>query len=66
MEKCLGFVCTPNMIKKADSRRDFNEFSRKMRCKWYFINEASGEFSEIPAFRTRSTWKPTAGDPWSN
>ena len=44
-------------------RRDFNEFSRKMRCKWYFRDEPSEEFSEIPAFRPKSTWKPPAGDP---
>ena len=50
LEKGLGFVPTPNMINEADLRRDFNEFSRKMRCKWYFRDEPSEEFSEIPAF----------------
>ena len=63
LEKGLGFVPTPNMINEADLRRDFNEFSRKMRCKWYFRDEPSEEFSEIPAFRPKSTWKPPAGDP---
>ena len=63
MEKGLGFVPTPNMINKADLRRDFNEFSRKIRCKWYFRDELSEEFSEIPAFRPKSTGKLPAGDP---
>ena len=64
MEKGLGFVPTPNMINEEDLRRDFNEFSRKMRCKWYFRNEPSNEFSEIPAFRPKSNWKPPAGHPY--
>ena len=63
LEKGLGFVPTPNMINEEDLRRDFNEFSRKMRCKWYFRNEPSNEFSEIPAFRPKSNWKPPAGNP---
>ena len=63
LEKGLGLVPTPNMINEADLRRDFNEFSRKMRCKWYFRDEPSEEFSEIPAFKPKSTWKPPAGDP---
>ena len=62
LEKGLGFVPTPNMISKTDLRHNFNEFSRKMRCKWYFRDEPSEEFSAIPAFRPKSTWKPPAGD----
>ena len=48
------------MINEADWRRDFNEFSRKMRCNWYFRDEPSEEFSETPAFIPKSTWKPPA------
>ena len=55
LEKGLGFVPTPNMISKTDLRHNFNEFRRKMRCKWYFRDEPSEEFSEIPAFRPKST-----------
>ena len=51
------------MRNKADSRRDFNEFSRKMRCKWYCTDQPSNDFSEMPTFRARSTQKPPAGDP---
>ena len=63
LEKGLGIVPTPNMINEEDLRRDFNEFSRKMRCKWYFRDEPSNDFSEIPAFRPKSTCKPPSGDP---
>ena len=33
LEKGLGFVPIPNLINEADLRQNFNEFSRKMRCK---------------------------------
>ena len=54
LEKGLGFSPTPSFINEADLRRDFNEFSRKMRCKWYFRNEAQGG-KEIPTFQSKST-----------
>ena len=57
LEKGLGFLPTPNMINEADLRRDFNMFSRKTRCKCYLRDEPSEELSQIPAFRTKSTWK---------
>ena len=47
----------------AGLRRDINEFSRKMRCKWYFRDESSKDFSQTPAFRPKPTWKPPACDP---
>ena len=62
-KKGLGFVPTPNIINKEDLRRDFGEFSRKMRCKWYFKDEPSPNFSEVPAFRPKSNWKPPPGHP---
>ena len=40
LEKGFGFSPAPSFINEADLRRDFNEFSRKMKCKWYFRNEA--------------------------
>ena len=53
LEKGLGFVPTTNSINEEDLRRDFGEFSRKMRCKWYFRDEPSPDFSEIPAFQPK-------------
>jgi hypothetical protein len=41
-----------------DLREDFQEFSRRMRCKWYFKDNVTPNFSEIPALRPKSTWAP--------
>ena len=29
-----------------------------MRLKWYFCNENTPNFSEVPAFRSKSSWNP--------
>ena len=63
LERGLGFVPTPNLINEENLRRDFDDFSRKMRCKWYFRNEPSDNFSEVPAFKPKSLWKPPVGHP---
>ena len=39
LEKGLGFSPTPSFINEEDLQRDFDDFARKMRCKWYFRNE---------------------------
>ena len=56
LEKGLGFAPTPTKINESDLKRDFNEFSRKMRCKWYFRNEDTEKFLEKPAFNIKSNW----------
>ena len=48
------FAPMPNMINEAD----FNDFSRKMRCKWYFRDETSNDFSEILALDLRLLGNP--------
>ena len=35
----LGFAPTPTKLNEIDLRVDFNEFARKMRCKWFFRKE---------------------------
>ena len=62
LEKGLGFSPTPSFINEADLRRDFNEFSRKMRCKWYFRNETQGS-NEIPTLQSQAAWNPPKGSP---
>ena len=57
------FVPTLIIINEKDLRRDFGEFSRKIRCKWYFRDESSPDFSEVPAFRPKFNWKPPTGQP---
>ena len=54
LEKGLGFTPTPTKINQNDLRTDFNEFARKMRCKWFFHNEPTENFSEAPACRVQS------------
>ena len=34
-----------------------------MRIKWYFRNEISENFSEVPAFSPKSSWNPPQGHP---
>ena len=34
-----------------------------MRCRWYFRNEPSDDFSNVPAFRPKSHWKPPTAHP---
>ena len=48
LEKGLEFAPTPTKINESDFKRDFNEFSRKMRYKWYFRNDPTESFSEKP------------------
>ena len=63
LERGLGFVATLNLINEENLRRDFDDFSRKMRCKWYFRSELSDNFDEVPAFKPKSLWKPPVGQP---
>ena len=60
--KWIGFSPTPTFINKADLRRDFGDFARKMRCKWFFRNEPREDFSEIPALKTKSNCSPPGRD----
>ena len=62
-ERGLGFVPTSNLINEENLSRDFDGFGRKLRCKWYFRNELSDNFIEVPAFKPKSLWKPPAGHP---
>ena len=61
--KGLGFSPTPTFINEADLRRDFADFNRKMRCKWFFRNEPTEDFCEIPAFGIKSNWSSPKGHP---
>ena len=60
--KGLGFVPTPTCINESDLHQDFLDFSRKMRCKWYFRNN-SNENSDESSFRVKSNWIPPKGNP---
>ena len=61
LEKGLDFAPIQKSLNEPELRKDFEEFSRRMRCKWHFRNELSENFSETPAFRPKSVWKPPKG-----
>ena len=49
------FAPTCNLINEVDLRRDFEDFSRNIRCRWYFRNKPSDDFSSnVPAFRPKT------------
>ena len=58
LEKGSGFVPSSTKINETDLRTDFNEFARKMRCKWFLYNEPTENFSEAAAFCVKSNWNP--------
>ena len=63
LEKGLGFSPTRSSINEVDLRRDISNFSRKMRCKWFFRNERQGNVSQTSKFKSKSTWNPPKGAP---
>ena len=50
-------------MNESELRKDFEELCRRMRIKWYFQDEISKHFSEVPAFSSKSSWKPPQGHP---
>ena len=55
------YINVQRTLNEPELRKDFEEFCRRMRCKWHFHNEVSETFSEIPAFRPKSSWLPPKG-----
>ena len=53
LEKGLGFSPTPSSINEADSRRDFDDFARKMRSKSHFRNESQYIPSEVSTYKLK-------------
>ena len=67
LEKRLDFAPIQNKINDPELRSDFEEFSEMNYMYWtneqlYILrNEPTLFFSESPAFRPKSTWKPPLG-----
>ena len=58
LEKDLDFATIQG------KRQDFAEFCRRIHTKWFFRNEPTPhQFSEVPAFLPKSSWKPPKGHP---
>ena len=61
LEKGLDFAPIQKTLNEPELRKDFEEFSRRFRCKWNFRNKPTNNFSEIPACSPKSGWKPPKG-----
>ena len=55
LEKGLDYAPIQNKVNEPELRENFDEFSRKMRLKWYFRNEITKDFSETSSFRCKSS-----------
>ena len=42
-------------------QRDFDDFARKMRCKWYFRKESQNIPSKVSTYMLKCTWNPPKG-----
>ena len=62
LEKGLDFAPIQRKINEPELKQDFKDFCRSMRLKWYFWDERQ-EFSETPAFSTKSSQNPPRGHP---
>lgn len=60
LSKGLKFCPTPDRIDVYNVRKDIRDYIRRIRLREYFYceEEVDGDFSQMPAFRTKSTWCP--------
>ena len=63
LEKGLDYASIQKEINELELRKVFSEFYWRMRNRWYFRNEPTPKFSEVPCFKTKSSWKPPNGRP---
>ena len=63
LEKGFDFAPILNQINEPELRRDFEEFCRRTRIKWYCCNDVSERLSERPGFTPKSKWKLPKGHP---
>ena len=57
-QKGLDFASIQKSINKHELKKDFKDFSRRMRTSWNFRYQLSEDFSDKPPFRHKSNWKP--------
>ena len=63
MQKGLDFAPFQKSINETELRKDFEEFSRRMRIRCNFRDQLSEDFSDKLAFRPKCNWKPPPGHP---
>ena len=49
------------ILNQPELRKDFEDFSLRIRCAWSFRNKLNNDFSETTAFRPKSGWKTSKG-----
>ena len=62
-KKKLDYAPIQNKINEPELKRDFENFLRQMRLKWFLGNEPTPSFSETPTFKAKSSWNPPKGYP---
>ena len=62
LEKGLDFAPLQRKINEPELKQDFQHICKSMRLKWYFWDERQ-QFSETPAFSTKSSRNPPRGHP---
>ena len=55
LEKGLDYAPIQKKINGPELGKDFSEFCRRMRNKWYFRSELTPQFSEVPYCKTKSS-----------
>ena len=63
LKKGLDYAPIQNKFNEPEHKQDFEDFCHKMHLKWHFRNEPTPEFSTMPAFNPKSTWKPPNSSP---
>ena len=60
LSKGLKFCPTPEEIDVYQLRKDITEYVRRIRLREFFYSdeEVAGNFSDVPAFKKKSTWCP--------
>ena len=63
LEKGLDFLPIQRKINKPELGKNFEQFCRRVRTKWSFRNEPSQDFSVVPGFACKFSWKPPLEHP---
>ena len=61
LQKGLDLAPTSGKINEPELRKVLEEFCRRMRIKWNVRNEPSQDFSVVPVFAPKSSWRPPLG-----
>ena len=63
LDKGLDYLPIQKKMNEPELRKEFYEFCRRMRIKWYFRNKPTPQFSEVPCCKNKSSWRPPNGHP---